>query len=158
MDEPSSEMEPTTNTELVTDSKPASNSQQNNKAIEAIKALGGRVKLDDSGIARSVNLDYSTKLTDAGLAHLRGLTSLTTLNLSSDKITDAGLAHLKGLTNLTTLNLSGTKITDAGLVHLKGLANLTWLKLISTRVSYAGVKELQASLPDCKIKHHEIAY
>ncbi|MBQ76918.1 MAG: hypothetical protein CMQ20_18095 [Gammaproteobacteria bacterium] len=35
------------------------------------------------------------------------------------KITDAGLAHLKGLTKLETLSLSRTKITDAGVKSLK---------------------------------------
>ena len=35
-----------------------------------------------------------------------------------------GLAHLKGLTNLTNLDLSDTQVTDAGLAHLKGLTNL----------------------------------
>ena len=40
-----------------------------------------------------------------------------TLNLGSTQITDAGLEHLKGLTSLTTLYLANTKITDAGLAE-----------------------------------------
>ena len=48
------------------------------------------------------------KLTDAGLVHLKGLTSLQNITLPK-QITDAGLVHLKGLTNLQELSLGGTK-------------------------------------------------
>ncbi len=34
--------------------------------------------------------------------------------MSWTKITGAGLVHLKGLTNLKSLNLNTTKITDGG--------------------------------------------
>ena len=34
-------------------------------------------------------------------------------------MTDAGLAHLAGLTNLTALDLSGTSVTDAGVAAPK---------------------------------------
>ena len=65
----------------------------------------------------------NTRVTNAGLAHLKGLTNLSLLDLNGTQVTDAGLAHLKGLTNLSDLDLSGTQVTDAGLVHLKGLTN-----------------------------------
>ena len=61
----------------------------------------------------------STQIADAGLVHLKGLTSLDHLNLIKTQITDAGLEHLKGMTSLTTLDLTGTKITDAGLAEIK---------------------------------------
>ena len=73
------------------------------------------------------------------------------LDLADTQITDAGLAHLAGLTELKTLSLDGTQITDAGLVHLKGLKGLEKLDLYSTKVTAAGVKKLQAALPKCKI-------
>ena len=46
-------------------------------------------------------------------------------NLSKcTKITDAGLVHLKGLTNLQELDLSRTRTTDAGVAELqKALPN-----------------------------------
>ena len=40
-------------------------------------------------------------------------------------LSDAGLAHLKGLTKLSHLDLTDTQVTDAGLVHLKGLTKLS---------------------------------
>jgi Leucine-rich repeat (LRR) protein len=58
--------------------------------------------------------------------------------------------HLKGLTSLQTLNLSGS-ITDSGLVHLKGLTNLQQLYLEDTQITDAGVADLQKALPNCKI-------
>ncbi len=111
-----------------------------------------------------------TRITDAGLAHLKGLNNLSRLRLGDafiaaglrveeslkplfdlPPITDAGLAHLEGLTNLSELDLSGNEITDAGLVHLKALANLRIVDLRGTRVTDAGAKDLQRALPRLKI-------
>jgi hypothetical protein len=39
-------------------------------------------------------------------------------------VSDGGLVHLKGLTSLHTLGLSGTEVTGAGLEHLKGMTKL----------------------------------
>ena len=80
---------------------------------------------------RVLNLTRCKQITDAGLVHLKGLTTLAWLSLwGCDQITDAGLVHLKGLTTLKSLNLwDCDQITDAGLVHLKGLTTLEWLSL-----------------------------
>ena len=106
-----------------------------------------------------LDLTYCTKITDAGLVHLKGLTNLEWLNLKlCRQITDAGLAHLKGLTKLTLLNLAGCdQITDAGLVHLKGLTTLKGLSLSCCRqITDAGLAHLKGltnleklSLWDC---------
>jgi Leucine-rich repeat (LRR) protein len=45
--------------------------------------------------------------------------TLRELNLANSKITDAGLEHLKGLTALKRLNLTNTGVTDAGVNSLK---------------------------------------
>jgi eukaryotic-like serine/threonine-protein kinase len=89
-----------------------------------------------------VNLENS-KVTDAGLAHLKDLTGLIYLNLSSTALTDAGLEHLKSLRSLTTLNLYETKVTDAGLAHLKELKGLTSLVLSSKALTDAGLTRLK---------------
>ena len=39
--------------------------------------------------------------------------------LSATKVSDAGLVHLKGLTSLTELHLKGTKVSDAGIKELQ---------------------------------------
>jgi internalin A len=71
--------------------------------------------------------------------------------LDGTQTTDAGLAHLKGLTNLSALGLADTQLTDAGLVHLKGLSRLSCLSLSGTPVTGAGIKELERAAPSLTI-------
>ena len=121
-------------------------------AIAAIKKLGGNVMVDaKSGEVTVFFTD--TQITDAGLVHLKGLTSLTVLGLFGTQITDAELEHLKGLNSLTYLYLNGTKLSDAGLVHLKGLNSLTYLYLTGTQVTDAGLAEIKAALPECRVSN-----
>src|SRR5262249_27033644 len=96
-------------------------------------------------------LDLSkTQVTDNGLVHLKGL-PLWDLELYRTKVTDAGLVHLKGM-RLTDLSLSGTSVTDVGLRHLRGLENLCTVNLFGTKVSKKGIDELQQALPDIRIE------
>lgn len=89
----------------------------------------------------------NTKVTDAGLAPLAGLTNLRRLHLEKTGVGDEGLKHLKDLKGLEYLNLYGTKVTDAGLEHLKGLTNLRKLYLWQSQVTEAGAAKLKESLP-----------
>ena len=83
--------------------------------------LGEKLK----GVTNLVRLVLkSTRVTDAGLVHLKGNHGLWSLDLSNTQVTDAGLVYLKGLSKLEVLSLFDTKVTDAGLEHLKGLSNL----------------------------------
>ncbi|MEX2287792.1 MAG: PQQ-binding-like beta-propeller repeat protein [Planctomycetaceae bacterium] len=107
-------------------------------------------------IAGLTNLDFlrldGVKATDDGLAHLKGLTKLKTLELMGTEIKGAGLIHIKDLTGLEKLSLSfNSDLTDAALVHLKGLTNLKTLALDDTNVTPAGVDELKKALPNCQI-------
>lgn len=74
------------------------------------------------------------------------------LQLSGTRVTNAGLSHLRGLTGLRVLWLYDTRISDAGLVHLQGLTGLRVLNLRSTLVSSGGIDALQAALPQCEIR------
>lgn len=93
-------------------------------------------------------LDYLAvvcpKVTDAGVAHISGLTNLDTLVLSGTQVSDRGLAHLRKLSKLEHLYLANTKITDAGLEHLAGLTSLKTLDLTQTRVTGAGLGRLKS--------------
>lgn len=84
-----------------------------------------------------------TRITDAGLVHVRELTQLQDLWLSHTQITDAGLANIEGMTRLEMLALSHTRITDAGLVYLKGMTELWWLRLSGTPLTDAGLAHLR---------------
>lgn len=74
------------------------------------------------------------------------------LQLSSTRVTNAGLVHLRGLTSLRVLWLYDTQVSDAGLVHLQGLTGLRVLNLRSTLVSVGGVDALQQALPQCEFR------
>ena len=74
------------------------------------------------------------------------------VDLASTKVTDAELEHLKGLTRLEFLVLTNTEVTDAGLTHLEGLTRLQTLYLSGTKVTDDGVAKLQTALPKCQIR------
>ena len=139
------------------------------KAIAEIEKLGGKVTLDEKspgkpvhsvtltgtkvcdaelkylrGLSRLQNLLLGgTQVTDAGLEHLKDVSQLQYLLLDHTRISDTGLEHLKGLSQLQELRLDGTQVTDAGLEHLKGLRRLQELSLVSTQVTDAGLEHLK---------------
>src|SRR5262245_19948913 len=146
--------------------------EQERRAIDAITAAGGTVSGDKGADARPVTSIHfhapirdehlelvrpfpslrhlfvsDGKITDAGLAQLKGLTRLEGLAIGRSPITDAGLAQLKGLARLDRLDLSDVPITDAGLENLKGLPRLRMVRLWNTEVTDAGVAKLREALP-----------
>ena len=100
---------------------------------------------------QSLNLD-ATKVTNSGLTNLNGFTQLRFLSLDKTEIDDAGLANLKGLAHLQYLYLNNTNVGDAGLASLKELTELRTLSLSKTKATDAGVRDLQRSLPNCRIR------
>ena len=82
----------------------------------------------------SLDLSYSSQITDHGLMELKNLQNLTSLTLfRCDGITDLGLSHLNELKNLTSLALIDfSQIKDKVLKKLKHLTNLSSLNLNST--------------------------
>jgi len=116
-----------------------------------LRKLGATVGMDANG--KLISVDFEDKpLTDSGLRHLRGLTSVQKIWLNGTKITDAGLAHLTGLSTLKELGLFQTDITDAGLEQLHSLSNLEDLIVERTKVTDAGVDKLKAAVPGCKVR------
>jgi hypothetical protein len=73
------------------------------------------------------------------------------LTLADTPISDTGLAHLRGMTSLGLLELRGTRITDVCVVLLATLTGLTELDVSETRVTSDGVARLKAALPKCQI-------
>jgi Leucine-rich repeat (LRR) protein len=136
--------------------------ERQRRDVATVRSLGGRVAYEDGPFARtripswlrkrlgddyfanvvSVSLD-DTQVSDAELAHLKGLTGLEWLGLDDTKIGNPGLEHLKGLTALQGLGLHNTKVGDTGLEHLKGLTGLQVLYLNNTEVSDAGLEHLK---------------
>ena len=81
----------------------------------------------------------------------RGLDELISLSLDGTKVTDAGLVNLEGLTHLDCLWLANTGVTDAGLVHLVGMKRLFDLGVSGTKVTCHGAAKLQKALPLCEV-------
>jgi hypothetical protein len=116
-----------------------------------LKEMDAYIQKDDNGSVISITL-ASTKVTDAGLVHLKGLKSLEELYLGNTQVTDAGLVYLEELASLADLSLTSTQVTDAGLVHLMGLKSLWILDLHGTQVTDTGLEHLKKALPKCDIK------
>jgi len=96
----------------------------------------------------------ATKVTDAGLANLAGMTELRGLFIPDTNVTDAGLMHLSRLPNLLALDLRGTKVTSAGVMRLVKLRQLEYLELSRWQITAAEIAELKRALPKLAIFIH----
>jgi beta-lactamase regulating signal transducer with metallopeptidase domain/Leucine-rich repeat (LRR) protein len=86
-------------------------------------------------------------ISDAGLAHLGGLTDLKFLAVGGPNVTDAGVAHLSNLKKLNILHIFGN-ISDAGLKAFEGLHSLQLLDILSKQnISPAAIDKLKKALP-----------
>ena len=95
------------------------------------------------GLRRVRWLDLShTGIDGPSLVHLRGLTGLEHLSLPDD-VSDADLAHVAGLTSLTGLGISGPRITNAGLAHLARLTSLDMLSIECPGIKGPGLAPLK---------------
>ena len=108
-----------------------------------------RLNTLDLAASRPVNstltLVKGHRLTDAGLANLRGMANLDWLSLRDTQVTDGGLLHLETLRDLRVLDLNGLGITGEGLVHVRGLSKLSHLQLNRTTINDAGVAQLKGT-------------
>ena len=125
-------------------------------------------RITDSGLARlsklnlphleTLTLGYCANITDAGLAHVGQMHTVSWLSLMAcPQITDAGLSHLLTMRSLTALDLRGCPgITDSGLQHLAVKTN--WQTILlggCSNVTVDGVARLQVALPNSKVEKDE---
>ncbi len=85
--------------------------------------------------------------TDAALEPVSRLERVQWLRLDGTAVTDLGLAHLRGMSSLFRLDVQDTHVTDAGILQLRGLTKLKEFDLSGTQVTDAAVRELRESLP-----------
>ena len=110
---------------------------------EASEDISPLVALNPDDIqAMTFSFSSNSKVDDAGLAHLAGLTGLKLLGLGSTQVKGPGLAHLKELATLEYLLLGYTDIGDDSLAHISALKSLVRLNLDSTNVTDAGLSHL----------------
>lgn len=69
------------------------------------------------------------------------------------RVTDRGVAALRGMTNIEELDLEGARLTDWAVNDLATLSGLKKLVLKDTQVSDSGVARLRQALPNCTISH-----
>jgi internalin A len=111
----------------------AANKKVTNDGLRELAGLKGLKRL---------SLFFDEQITDAGMAHLKGLTTLEELTLSNTGVGDAGIAELKGLKGLKKLHLAGAiRLTDAAAETINGFAELDDLSLPST-ITGKGVGKL----------------
>ncbi|MCH8830012.1 MAG: leucine-rich repeat domain-containing protein, partial [Planctomycetes bacterium] len=105
------------------------------------------------GLGKLVNLHLGGRRNIVpGLVHLREISTLRYLSLASTKITDDDLAKLDVLKQLSGLDLYDTKITVPGIRrHLKGMKNLRSLWLQATKFLGSELGPVKAAMPNCKI-------
>jgi hypothetical protein len=128
-------------------------------------------KITDNGLARLAKLDlpqlhtlalgYCQNITDAGLAYVGQMQTITQLILTgSPQITDAGLPKLLAMRNLAYLDLRGCPgITDHGLQVLAAKTN--WQEILlggCPNVTANGVARLQAALPNAKVQKDDVEW
>lgn len=114
------------------------------QATATIEGLGGKAVHKDGYV---VHVDLShVDSKDDDLAALAKLTRLEKVYLGRST-TDAGLVHLRGLTSLRSLDMQNTQITDAGLESLSGLTGLVQIYTHGSKITEAGVQSLKQRLP-----------
>lgn len=106
-----------------------------------VQSVIGRLGMDP--LVEIWEVDFAgTNITDADLPLLHGL-QMESVCLSDTRVSNAGLTHLKPLTHLRQLNLDRTSVTASGMDRLADLNGLTRLSLIGTDVSNAGLYDLR---------------
>ena len=112
--------------------------------------LDGNRKLTDQHLEIISKLPHvkvfdlsGTWITDAGVAHLARMSSLTLLNLNGTETSDIGLRVVTNMPDLRALLANRTQITDAAMDHVQTLSKLEGLDISDTRVSDLGVSAIK---------------
>ncbi|HSQ56933.1 MAG TPA: hypothetical protein VLM40_14425 [Gemmata sp.] len=91
---------------------------------------------------KSLTIFFCDQINDAGMKHLKALTTLEALNIGNSGVTNDGLAELKEIKKLKSLTVSGCiRMTDECVDTIRGFAELDYLSLPST-ITPKGVKNL----------------
>ncbi len=124
-----------------------------------LKALKNLKELEIVGFSiRDRDLIHLTALKKLEILNIGGTVSSITKPYKKKfynlKITNRGLAYIKRLKNLATLDISyALNVSNAGLVHLKALKKLKELNLKGTKVTDKGIKKLNKALPKCNVSN-----
>ena len=96
----------------------------------------------------SLNI-ISTKFNDDWMPPLAKLTNLKVLRFTNNgKLTDAGMAHLAGLTKLENFSFVGTQMTGKSYARFDGFTKLTRVSHRGSSIDDEGLRQLCDHLPN----------
>ena len=96
----------------------------------------------------SLNI-ISTKFNDDWMPPLAKLTNLNVLRFTNNgKLTDAGMAHLAGLTKLENFSFVGTQMTGKAYARFDGFTKLTRVSHRGSLIDDEGLRQLCDHLPN----------
>jgi hypothetical protein len=88
--------------------------------------------------------------------HLKQIERISCLHLQNTRVTDAGLDPLKGMSNIASISLENTSISDRGLDSLKTISSLNYVVLTGTRVTEDGVFALIRAVPGLRANYSPV--
>jgi len=126
-------------------------------AFKKIEELGGAViRAGGEGHTAEIDIQLDGKepgdeLLAKLVPHLKQINQITCLRLQNTRVTDAGLEPLRGMSNIFSINLEGPSISDRGLDSLKTISSLRYVILTGTRVTDDGSLALRRALPGLRV-------
>jgi len=96
-------------------------------------------------------------ITDSGVREIASLSHLENLDLANTQITDEALKLIAKLPRLQNLTIPYTHVTDEGIALLAETPTLEILDVFMTRVTSDGVRDLKKRLPNCWVRHQNLA-
>lgn len=87
-----------------------------------------------------------SRVTTAGLAALRGISSVFTVDVSGTPLTADALDHLASMPDLWNLDISKSGLPDRALVKLKLFPSLKWIKIDASQATEEGIRYI-AEIP-----------
>jgi hypothetical protein len=121
------------------------------------------IGIRDSGlenIDRLISLEHlqiisSNHFTDSGLAHLKSLSGIQTLDVFRTPINGEGLRYLVALPNLRVLRLNGTQVNNDTIRYVREIRNLECLNIADTLVDEHGLDSLRETMRSCEITYEK---
>lgn len=106
------------------------------RAVERLHKAGASVRIERSErTGHEIWVDFDRRVSDAGLAPLRGLRGLTVLRILGGGFGDAGVAHIADVPDLWLLVLKSERIGEKGIRSITRIATLKKLDLIGPTLS-----------------------
>jgi hypothetical protein len=112
-------------------------------AARTLASLGVPLQQDSQGVVRWIEATKG-ELTDEAVALLPRLSRLEWLEIGGGKVSPAGIAHLKGCTSLKRLYIHDINLGDSDLAWLSNLHLLEALSLQHTGISGKVLKNIAA--------------